>query len=97
MNDEHELEPQLGVLPWKRREDHAPLYRDGDRYLVAVKYGGGYDIDVMTCRCDEGLFEWEDGHGETFGAWDWEDVDYYILLEGERRPPAITPTPETEL
>lgn len=77
-------------LPWIAN----PSYDDGgpnpdmivgDRFLVAVPLhqnsGGGYDISVITA--DETGFN--DANGESWGAWCWADVEWYIPLDGARK------------
>lgn len=56
----------------------------GDRFLVAVPLhkdsGGGFDISVIVAN-EHGF---DDSNGESWSAWDWSDVEYYVPLDGER-------------
>ena len=57
----------------------------GDRFLVAVPLhansGGGYDLSVIVAT-EDGF----DRDGESWSAWDWSDAEYYVPLDGARKP-----------
>lgn len=56
----------------------------GDRVLVAVALhadsGGGHDIQVIV-PTETGF---NDVHGESWGDWDWNDVEYYAVIRSPK-------------
>ena len=94
-NPQAKVTPRM-PLPWLPNPaycgqgDYPPML-DGDRFLVAVplheRCGGGFDIDVITAK-EYGGFD--DSTGESWCAWDWSDVEWYIPLDGPREPYATT-------
>lgn len=55
----------------------------GDHVLVAVPLhkdsGGGFEIEVIV-PTETGF---DDVHGDSWGSWDWSDVEFYAVV----RPP----------
>jgi hypothetical protein len=52
----------------------------GDRVLVAVPLRkGGYDYQILTVE-----ERWFEKDGEYWSDWDWDDVEWYIPLDGHR-------------
>lgn len=76
-------------------EFHNALFSDGSIFLVALqvgKLGGPYkwDFDVVKANCDGEGMVLEDREGNPYDAWQWDDFEYFALLEGEMptaRPP----------
>ena len=79
-------------IPWLANPNHDdaggefPTFVVGDRLLVAVPLhkdcGGGYDIQVIVAtECG-----FDDVHTESWSDWDWSDVEYYVPLDGVRKP-----------
>ena len=76
------------AIPWLAnpaycdRGDMPPMLV-GDRFLIAVPLrddcGGGYDLSVIVAT--ETGFDCND---ESWYAWDWSDVEFYVPLDGER-------------
>lgn len=74
------------AIEWKKNPDYgndkftAELSCD-DRILVAVPLhadsGGGHDFQIII-PTETGF---RDGHGEAWGDWSWEDVEYYSVLK----------------
>jgi hypothetical protein len=57
-----------------------PPFLVGDSVIVAVPLrNGGYDIQILTAT-EAG---W-DRDGEYWSDWMWDDVEYYIPLDGHR-------------
>ncbi len=62
-------------------------FHDGDELVVAVRVKSvktkveRWDIDRITARCDgESVCFVHSESEETYDAWDWGDVDYFIPL-----------------
>jgi hypothetical protein len=56
----------------------------GDRFLIAVplsKSSGGFDMSVIKAT-ETG---WDDSNSESWSAWDWNDVEWYVPLDGARK------------
>jgi hypothetical protein len=61
-------------------------FQAGESYLVAVMAGitatGEREVDiaiVVTQVCEEGA-EFVDGYGDSWAAWEWSDVDWFLPL-----------------
>ena len=74
----------LPKINWiKNNPDEHQIFIDGSVFLVAVELSNGsWDFAVIEARADESLsFYVKDG--EYYCAWDWSDVCYFHLMEGE--------------
>lgn len=78
------------ALPWLRNPEYdggglRPPMLVGDRFLIAVPLhvdsGGGYEISVIVAN-ETGYFD--DSEGDSWGSWDWSDVEFYVPLDGPR-------------
>lgn len=75
-------------LPWVRNPDYDADTRIpmlvGDRFLIAVPLsagsGGGFDVSIIVAN-ESGF---DDANGDSWGGWDWSDVEWYIPLDGHR-------------
>ena len=79
------------ALPWLRNPaydggDCRPSMLVGDRFLIAVPLhadsGGGYEISVIVTT----EIGFDDADGDSWGSWDWSDVEWYVALDGQRNP-----------
>ena len=71
---------------WIRNSsDEHQYFSDGSIFIIAVKLSTGkYDIDIVYVECDEDYFGmFYRDTGDFYDAWEWDDVEYFILLEGE--------------
>jgi hypothetical protein len=64
------------------------VFADGSRFLVALRCGSeeaGYQWEFATVsvQCDEDEFTLLEPGGDTYDAWNWEDFEYFALLDGE--------------
>jgi hypothetical protein len=71
-------------LPWSRNPSYdggaMPPMLVGDRVLVAVPlYNGKYDFHLLIVQ-----ERWFEKDGEYWTDWDWDDVEWYIPLDGHR-------------
>jgi hypothetical protein len=70
-----------------------PCARDmievGDRFLVLVHCVSGHDPrhdfwDAHVIRATE--TGWDDANGDSWSAWDWSDVSWYLELNRDSLP-----------
>ncbi len=76
---------------WIRNTDPDSMrFGDGDIFLIAVlvkddaKKKVYWDIAKVRIICDEDFFQMvlaDSEESESYDAWDWYDVEYYIKLE----------------
>ena len=61
---------------------------DGSRFLVALQVHSKltkttkWEFEVLTVRSDGDWLCLETGGGETYDSWNWEDFEYFQLLDG---------------
>jgi len=81
------MTPQINWIkndPKKHR-----FFVSGSVFLVAVMVRNSktnteqWEFDVIQIACDEDWFCLEYRTGESFDAWEWSDVEYFHLIEGE--------------
>lgn len=73
----------------------------GDRLLIAVRVRRSTDSKSQAWSGPSSWWEYEvivvaevgfdTTDGETWGAWDWDDVSWYAKLDGLTLPERITP------
>ncbi len=60
----------------------------GDRFLVAVgcvnRHGGPNYWDTSVVVATE--YGWDDSNGDSWGAWSWSDVEWFIKLDRKNLP-----------
>lgn len=76
------------VATWTPASEHSGLFEDGESYLVRVpvinqRYNREFmEYHIITATCDsETPVTFNDQNGDTWCAWDWEDVEAYIKLD----------------
>ena len=83
------IEPQID---WIKNDPKEDIFEDGSKFLIALQvqnHSPGYAtlawefaILVVTADEDDVHFSYEDG--DSYSAWDWEDVEYYAVLSGTK-------------
>lgn len=76
-------------IDWvKNDKEKHQFFTDGSRFLVALQVGrqGGpyeWEFAIVVTNCDgEGMtLQWPEG--EYYSDWNWEDFEWFKLLEGE--------------
>lgn len=74
---------ELPVLSWKHIDEHPKEFMNGDEYLVAVPVSKNssqnfrYEYHHLTVVADEEICYFNDVNGDFWGAWAWEDIEYY--------------------
>lgn len=78
-----QLGPANGNDPVVKGEVYA-----GDRFLVLVcvhvRHSKAYHWDAHVITATES--GWDDPDGDTWGAWSWSDVEYFIKLDESNLP-----------
>lgn len=73
-------------LAWVK-VDHSKewTFTDGSELLLAVETNKGWDLDCVRVDCDEecGASFYYRGGGDAYDAWTWDDVAYFITLDGD--------------
>ena len=77
------------LMGWIQTEDGAPPCEVGDRFLVLVqvqdrRWNRVYWEPHVVVATEGG---WDDANGDSWSAWDWSDVSYYIKLCKSNLPP----------
>lgn len=85
-----QLNNQFPTINWIKNDPKKYKYfYDGSVFLIAVmvknsiKESERWELDVIRVSCDGDWFCLEYRSGEIFDAWEWEDVEYFHLIEGE--------------
>lgn len=83
---------QDGVIPaitWiKNDPEKFNVFEDGSRFLVAIWVTNNktkksrWDLDVVRWNCDGESAHLEYDNGDSYDSWNWEDVEYFALIEG---------------
>lgn len=75
----------IGWIKNTFRNKKEPWFIDGDEFLIAVDVINNkdktrrWDVAHVKINCDSENFEIQHADsGESYDAWDWFDVDYYI-------------------
>jgi hypothetical protein len=45
-----------------------------------------WDFHVIVADCDEHRMGWDNADGDTWGAWDWSDVEWFVRLDRVQLP-----------
>ena len=87
------------VLNWIKNDPKKHKYfLDGSEFLVATKVINNvskktrWEISAIEAHADwedEVYFSYVNG-GEVWDSWDWDDVEWFVVLEGECPTPKET-------
>jgi len=70
--------------PWVENTIQNPWFFEGDEIVVAVETNSGWDIDRIEAIAGANEMHWVHAEtGESYDAWQWEDVSFYIVLHGK--------------